>query len=97
MTAYLAEEDGAPRGEPGTRTAPCRAGGLRAFALTTHLVRSITSCERVSAISAAVGSGSGSGFEVAAGIRALSCSMRETATHTHAEQTSDAEGWEGGA
>ena len=25
----LAEEEGAPRGEPGTRTAPCRAGGLR--------------------------------------------------------------------
>ena len=33
---HLAEQEGAPRGEPGTRTAPCRTGGLRAFAHTTR-------------------------------------------------------------
>jgi hypothetical protein len=32
----LAEQEGAPRGEPGTRTAPCCTGGLRAFAHTTR-------------------------------------------------------------
>ena len=33
---HLAEQEGAPWGEPGTRTAPCRTGGLRAFAHTTR-------------------------------------------------------------
>ena len=35
----LAEEEGAPQGELGTRTAPCRAGGLRPFGHTTRLTR----------------------------------------------------------